>query len=62
MKSPTYITTSWDDGHPLDLRVAELLTKDIGQRAGTGRAAAGTHSPSLPSVSLRTETDAMHHL
>jgi peptidoglycan/xylan/chitin deacetylase (PgdA/CDA1 family) len=22
-----YITTSWDDGHPLDLRVAELLTK-----------------------------------
>jgi peptidoglycan-N-acetylglucosamine deacetylase len=24
---PTYITTSWDDGHPLDLRVAELLQK-----------------------------------
>src|SRR5689334_11751921 len=23
----TYITTSWDDGHQLDLRVAELLTK-----------------------------------
>jgi hypothetical protein len=23
----TYITTSWDDGHPLDLRVAELLAK-----------------------------------
>jgi peptidoglycan-N-acetylglucosamine deacetylase len=23
----TYITTSWDDGHPLDLRIAELLTK-----------------------------------
>ncbi|MBV8448199.1 MAG: polysaccharide deacetylase family protein [Hyphomicrobiales bacterium] len=23
----TYITTSWDDGHPLDLRVAELLSK-----------------------------------
>jgi len=22
-----YITTSWDDGHPLDLRIAELLTK-----------------------------------
>jgi peptidoglycan-N-acetylglucosamine deacetylase len=22
-----YITTSWDDGHPLDLRVAELLAK-----------------------------------
>jgi peptidoglycan-N-acetylglucosamine deacetylase len=23
----TYITTSWDDGHPLDFRVAELLKK-----------------------------------
>ena len=22
-----YITTSWDDGHPLDVRVAEMLTK-----------------------------------
>jgi peptidoglycan-N-acetylglucosamine deacetylase len=27
MKRDTYITTSWDDGHPLDLRVAELLVK-----------------------------------
>jgi peptidoglycan/xylan/chitin deacetylase (PgdA/CDA1 family) len=27
MKLATYITTSWDDGHPLDLRVAELLAK-----------------------------------
>jgi len=27
MKPKTYITTSWDDGHPLDLRVAELLKK-----------------------------------
>jgi hypothetical protein len=27
MKAATYITTSWDDGHPLDLRVAELLTR-----------------------------------
>jgi hypothetical protein len=27
MKLATYITTSWDDGHPLDFRVAELLTK-----------------------------------
>ena len=26
-KPATYITTSWDDGHPLDFRVAELLTK-----------------------------------
>ena len=23
----SYITTSWDDGHPLDLRVAELLSR-----------------------------------
>src|SRR5437868_4727740 len=23
----TYITTSWDDGHPLDFRVADLLSK-----------------------------------
>jgi peptidoglycan/xylan/chitin deacetylase (PgdA/CDA1 family) len=27
MKQPAYITTSWDDGHPLDARVAELLAK-----------------------------------
>src|SRR5437667_29446 len=27
MSTATYITTSWDDGHPLDLRVAELLAK-----------------------------------
>jgi peptidoglycan/xylan/chitin deacetylase (PgdA/CDA1 family) len=27
MKPKAYITTSWDDGHPLDLRVADLLTK-----------------------------------
>jgi hypothetical protein len=27
MKPATYITTSWDDGHPSDLRVAALLTK-----------------------------------
>jgi peptidoglycan/xylan/chitin deacetylase (PgdA/CDA1 family) len=27
MKAATYITTSWDDGHPLDFRIAELLTK-----------------------------------
>jgi hypothetical protein len=25
--TPFRLTTSWDDGHPLDLRVAELLTK-----------------------------------
>jgi hypothetical protein len=27
MKPPTYITTSWDDGHPLDFRIAELLAR-----------------------------------
>ena len=27
MRHTTYLTTSWDDGHPLDLRVADLLTK-----------------------------------
>src|SRR5436190_13479271 len=27
MKPIACITTSWDDGHPLDLRVAELLAK-----------------------------------
>lgn len=27
MMSNSYITTSWDDGHPLDLRVADLLSK-----------------------------------
>ena len=27
MEPRAYITTSWDDGHPLDMRVAELLTK-----------------------------------
>ncbi len=27
MKPTTYITTSWDDGHPLDFRVADLLAK-----------------------------------
>jgi peptidoglycan/xylan/chitin deacetylase (PgdA/CDA1 family) len=27
MKTVAYITTSWDDGHPLDARVAELLAK-----------------------------------
>ncbi len=27
MRTDTYITTSWDDGHPLDLRVAEMLSR-----------------------------------
>ncbi|HLU25595.1 MAG TPA: polysaccharide deacetylase family protein [Longimicrobiales bacterium] len=27
MNTGPYITTSWDDGHPLDLRVADLLTR-----------------------------------
>ena len=27
MVRETCVTTSWDDGHPLDIRVAELLNK-----------------------------------
>lgn len=27
MSPPSYMTTSWDDGHPLDLRIAEMLAK-----------------------------------
>lgn len=27
MNKPAYITTSWDDGHPLDLRLADLLER-----------------------------------
>ena len=27
MKRPGFITTSWDDGHILDFRIADLLTK-----------------------------------
>lgn len=27
MSKPLWITTSWDDGHPLDLRLADLLEK-----------------------------------
>jgi hypothetical protein len=27
VKPPAYITTSWDDGHPSDLRLADLLHK-----------------------------------
>ena len=27
LRRPLVVTTSWDDGHPLDLRVAELLDK-----------------------------------
>ena len=27
VKKATYITTSWDDGHPLDLHLADLLVK-----------------------------------
>ena len=27
MAPPSYMTTSWDDGHPLDMRIAEMLAK-----------------------------------
>lgn len=26
-RAPCWVTTSWDDGHPCDLRIAELLTR-----------------------------------
>ena len=39
MGPATTITTSWDDGHPLDFRVAELLADadDFGQALGQAR-------------------------
>lgn len=27
MRTPAILTTSWDDGHPLDLRIAEMLAR-----------------------------------
>ena len=31
MKPAAYITTGWDDGHPLDFRVAGLLARAAGK-------------------------------
>ena len=60
MKTATYITTSWDDGHPLDLRVAGLLAKyglrGLKERAaflgGAVTVAAGRNGGTVVSVQL----------
>jgi peptidoglycan/xylan/chitin deacetylase (PgdA/CDA1 family) len=54
MKSPTYITTSWDDGHPTDLRVAALLAKH--GIAGTFYVPAATELKTMSVVELRELT------
>lgn len=51
MRPRAFITTSWDDGHPLDLRVAELLTK-YGLR-GTFYVPAATERPTMAKSELR---------
>jgi len=51
MKSPTYITTSWDDGHPMDLRVAALLAKY--GIAGTFYVPASTELGAVSAAQLR---------
>jgi hypothetical protein len=51
MKTPTYITTSWDDGHPMDLRVAALLAKY--GIAGTFYVPAATEMGTMSTVELR---------
>ena len=51
MSRHSYITTSWDDGHPLDLRVAALLTK-YGIR-GTFYVPAATERPTMTARELR---------
>ncbi|MGO4714311.1 polysaccharide deacetylase family protein [Bradyrhizobium sp. 2TAF24] len=51
MTSPVYMTTSWDDGHPADLRVAALLTKY--GIAGTFYVPEATDRDTLSAVQLR---------
>lgn len=51
MASKTYITTSWDDGHPLDLRVADLLAKfDL---SGTFYIPRANEKPTLTECEIR---------
>lgn len=52
MKSPTYITTSWDDGHPMDLRVADMLAKY--EIAGTFYVPAKTEFGTMSAVQIRS--------
>lgn len=51
MRPQTYITTSWDDGHPLDFHVAELLKK-YGLRGTFYVPMAGQHE-TMTAVQLR---------
>lgn len=51
VKPTTYITTSWDDGHPLDLRVAALLSKY--GIAGTFYVPAATERETMSVAQLR---------
>lgn len=51
MTSPAYMTTSWDDGHPLDQRVASLLSKY--GLAGTFYVPAATERQTMSVVQLR---------
>lgn len=67
MQTPCAITTSWDDGHPLDLRIADLLAKY--GLAGTfyipAAADTGVMTPKqVREISARFEVGAhtMHHV
>lgn len=51
MASKTFITTSWDDGHPLDLRVAELLAKF--EVSGTFYIPRANEKPTLTECEIR---------
>jgi len=52
IKGPqTYITTSWDDGHPLDLRVAELLVKH--GLSGTFYVPMSAENATMPAAQIR---------
>src|SRR5438270_8057291 len=51
MQRAAYITTSWDDGHPLDFRVAELLAK-YGLR-GTFYVPRTAETPTMNAIQLR---------
>jgi peptidoglycan/xylan/chitin deacetylase (PgdA/CDA1 family) len=54
VRPPTYITTSWDDGHPMDLCVAALLAKY--GIAGTFYVPATTQSKTMSAAQLRDLT------
>lgn len=51
MTATAYLTTSWDDGHPLDRRVAELLAKYA--LRGTFYVPRAAERPTLTAAALR---------